>query len=130
MAFLHTNPQRRWMKILLAVAVLLSVPHVIHAQVYNGNGIQGGLGLFAGLGGISSATSLEELIMIIITYVLDIILFVAVLAVIVAGVYLIVSNGSDENKDKAKKIIFYVIAGIILILFARIIVMVVNSIFF
>jgi heme/copper-type cytochrome/quinol oxidase subunit 2 len=120
----------QWLKRLCLVLVLSCVPHSVHAQVYNGNGIQSGLGLFAGLGGISSATSLKQLIMIIITYVLDIILFVAVLAVIVAGVYLIVSNGNDENKDKAKKIVFYVIAGIVLILFARIIVMIVNSIFF
>lgn len=127
----RTHTKLPWTQKALGIALAtLCMPQRLFAQVYNGNGIQSGLQLFSGLGGISSAKTLPELIMIIIAYILDIILLVAVLAVIVAGVYLIVSNGNDENKDKAKKIIFYVIAGIILILFARIIVMIVNGIFF
>lgn len=118
----------QWLQSTLAL-VFLGTTSVAHAQVYNGAGVQGGLGLFAGLGGISSANSLRDLIMTIIAFVLDIILIIAVLAIIVAGVYLIVSNGNDENKDKAKKIVFYVIAGIILILFARVIVLFVNNVF-
>ena len=69
------------------------------------------------------------LILKIINFILDIVLLVAVLAIIVAGIYLITSNGDEGQKDKAKKIVTYVIFGIILILLAKIIVLFVNKIF-
>jgi hypothetical protein len=42
---------------------------------------------------------------------------------------LIVSNGDDAQKEKAKKIVMYVVIGIILILFSRAIVILVNNTF-
>lgn len=113
----------------ILLLVMLLVPSVVSAQVYGGPGIEGGLGLLGGLGGISSATSVEAVILAIIAFILDIALLLAVLAIIIAGIYLIVSNGDEGNKDKAKKIITYVIIGIIVILLARIIVSLVVSIF-
>ncbi|MCK5018873.1 MAG: TrbC/VirB2 family protein [Candidatus Peribacteraceae bacterium] len=60
------------------------------------------------------------------TTILDTILsYMAILAVIfivVAGVRLVVSQGEDSEKDKAKKTIIYVIAGLIIILLAKAIV--------
>ncbi len=100
-----------------------------HAAVYGGSGIQSGLSLFSGLGGISTATSVPQLISIFVTFLLNIVLIIAVLAIIIAGIYLIVSNGDEGNKDKAKNIIFYVAIGIVLILFARVLVVSVNNAF-
>lgn len=105
------------------------LPTAVQAAVYDGEGLVAGLKEVAGLTGIVTAPNITELILKVIAFVLDIILLIAVLAVIVAGVYLIVSNGDDAQKDKAKNIIFYVIAGIILILFSRVLVVVINSIF-
>ncbi len=114
---------------ILLVIVLGLWPQDISASVYTGNGLFSGLDSLAGVGGISSATSIRALILSIIAFLLDIVLLLAVLAVIIAGIYLIVSNGDEANKDKAKKIVFYAIAGIILIVFARVIVVFVNTVF-
>lgn len=100
------------------------------AQVYNGCGIFCGIAAGGGIAGLSTSTSVSELILKIITFLLDIALLLAVLAIIIAGLYLITSNGDEGQKDKAKKIIFYALLGIVLILFSRAIVMLVNSIFF
>lgn len=100
------------------------------AQVYSGCGILCGISGASGITGLAQSTSISELIMKIITFILDIALILAVLAIIIAGLYLITSQGDEGQKDKAKRIIFYAIIGILLILFSRAIVMVVNSIFF
>ncbi|MBP9773910.1 MAG: TrbC/VirB2 family protein [Candidatus Peribacteraceae bacterium] len=54
--------------------------------------------------------------------VLDFITLIAVIYVIIAGIRLIVSGGDEGEKDKAKKTIIYVIVGILVVLFARVIV--------
>ncbi len=100
------------------------------AQVYSGCGILCGISGASGITGLAQSTSISELILKIITFILDIALILAVLAIIIAGLYLITSQGDEGQKDKAKRIIFYAIIGILLILFSRAIVMVVNSIFF
>ncbi len=100
------------------------------AQVYSGCGILCGISGASGITGLAQSTSISELILKIIAFILDIALILAVLAIIIAGLYLITSQGDEGQKDKAKRIIFYAIIGILLILFSRAIVMVVNSIFF
>lgn len=100
------------------------------AQVYSGCGIGCAITNASGITGLAQSTSISELILKIITFILDIALILAVLAIIIAGIYLITSNGDEGQKDKAKKIIYYVIIGIALILFSRVIVMLVNNIFF
>ncbi len=108
---------------------LAFIPKAFADSVYTGCGLVCGIELAKNIGGLSGSTSITELILKIISFILDLALLVAVLAIIVAGVYLITSNGDEGQKDKAKKIIFYVIIGIILILFSRIIVILANSIF-
>lgn len=66
--------------------------------------------------------SIKALIVKIIIIVLDFVTLIAVIYVIIAGIRLIVSGGDEGEKDKAKKTIIYVIVGIIVILFARVIV--------
>lgn len=100
------------------------------AQVYGGCGILCGIGSASGITGLAQATTITELIIKIIKFILDIALLLAVLVIIIAGIYLITSMGDEGQKDKAKRIIFYAIIGILVILFSRVIVMLVNSIFF
>lgn len=77
--------------------------------------------------GLSDQTDIMTAIVDFITQVLDFILIVAVIFVIVAGIRLIISGGDEGEKDKAKKTIIYVIVGIIVVLFARVIVTFVNN---
>ncbi len=58
----------------------------------------------------------------VITFVLDFLALAAVVFIIIAGIRLIVSQGSDDAKDKAKKTIIAVIVGLLVVLFARVIV--------
>ena len=80
--------------------------------------------------GLRTETDISAAIVTVITTILDLILIVAVLYVVIAGVRLIVSGGDEGAKDKAKTTITYVIAGIIVILFARVIVTFVNTALF
>lgn len=54
--------------------------------------------------------------------VLNFLALIAIIFIVVAGIRLIVSQGEEEQKEKAKKTILYVIIGLIIILFARVIV--------
>ncbi len=74
-----------------------------------------------GVGGI------RDIIEQIIVAVLNFLALIAVVVVIIAGIRLIVSQGNDEEKDKAKKAIFYALAGLVIVLFARVIVGLVTS---
>lgn len=114
---------------IIACAVSAIVPIQAIAQVYNGGGVNAGIQAAGGLGGITGETSIIDIILRIIQFILDIALILAVLAIVIAGIYLITSNGDEAQKDKAKKIIYYVIIGIIVILFSRVIVVFVNNIF-
>ncbi len=64
----------------------------------------------------------RSIIIRIMTFVLDFLALIAVVFIIVAGIRLIVSQGEEEQKNKAKKTILYVVAGLIVVLFARVIV--------
>lgn len=122
----------RWLSRILkgtAFAASCIVAPKAFASVYTGCGILCGIGLASGIGGLTQVTSIVDLILLIINFILSIALLLAVLAIIIAGLYLITSNGDEGQKDKAKKIVFYAIIGIILILFARVIVSLANNIF-
>ena len=121
---------RKLLSIVLPVALLATMLHgTAHASVYGGGGLLQGLSAAAGLGGIVGASSITALIIKVITFILNLVLLLAVLAIIVAGIYLITSNGEEGQKDKAKKIIYYAIIGIIVVLLSRVIVTLVNHLF-
>jgi uncharacterized membrane protein len=44
---------------------------------------------------------------------------VAVVFIVIAGIRLVISQGEEAEKDKAKKTIFFVIIGLVLILLAQ-----------
>jgi len=62
---------------------------------------------------------LRGTIVTIVEGVLDFVSLIAVIMIIIAGIYLIAGMGSDSSKDTAKKIVLYTIIGLILILIAR-----------
>lgn len=79
------------------------------------------------INGLSNNSDIKGALVTIITKVLDFIIIVAVIFVIIAGIRLIISAGDEGEKDKAKNTIIYVIIGIIVVLFARVIVTFVNN---
>lgn len=68
---------------------------------------------------------LKEAIIRVIAFVLDFLALIAVVFIIIAGLRLIVSQGDEGERDKAKKTILYVVIGLIVIILARVIVNVV-----
>ncbi len=68
------------------------------------------------------STSIRNIIIDIIKFVLDLVLVLGIVFVVIAGLRLIVSGGDEGEKDKAKQTIIYVIVGIIVVIFARVIV--------
>ena len=65
---------------------------------------------------------IRDVILRALAFVLDFLALSCVVIVIIAGVYLVFSQGGDEQKDKGKKAILYFILGLLVILFARVIV--------
>lgn len=90
--------------------------------------VSSALAVFGGpepsLSGIPGGAShpVRDTILKLINAVLNFVALIAVVIIIIAGIRLIISQGEDEAKDKAKKTIFYAIAGLLVILFAKIIV--------
>ncbi|MSR87398.1 hypothetical protein EXS70_04495 [Candidatus Peribacteria bacterium] len=64
----------------------------------------------------------RNIILNALTFVLDFLALAAVVFIVIAGIRLIVSQGSDTQKDAAKKTILFVIIGLLVILFSRVIV--------
>ncbi len=70
----------------------------------------------------TNESDIRQIILRALTFVLDFLALIAVVFIIIAGIRLIVSQGEDEEKNKAKKTILYVIVGLLVVLFARVIV--------
>jgi hypothetical protein len=73
-------------------------------------------------GTASQVGSVRDAVVAVLTYVLNFLALVAVIMVVIAGIRLIVSQGDDDAKEKAKKTIIFALVGLIVILFARVIV--------
>ena len=95
------------------------------AQVYTGGNIQEGVDE---AGQIVGSTNLREKIIDILKTVLSYMALIAVVVIVIAGIRLVVSQGEEEQKEKAKRSILYAIIGLIVILVARAIVEIVASI--
>ncbi len=88
------------------------------AQVFNGGGLQGGVGEAAAIEG-PSHDSLRGIILSMLYKVLSFLALAGVVMIVVAGFTLVLSGGSDTAKDRAKKIILYVAIGLVIVVFAR-----------
>lgn len=91
------------------------------------------LAQFAGetpdVGGLPDATTPDDVrntITNILEAVLNFLALIAVVIIVIAGIRLIVSQGEDEQKDKAKNTILYALIGLVVVLFARVLVSIVT----
>lgn len=115
---------RLWLCALLLgfTVVVLPIPlpegHAL-AQVYNGPGLTTGT---TGVSGVSGG-SLRETIANIVNKALSYVSLLAVVVIIIAGLYLILGLGNDTSKETAKKIVLYTAIGLILILLSKALVM-------
>jgi type IV secretory pathway VirB2 component (pilin) len=92
-----------------------------HAQVFDGGGLQEGVTEAGNIAGLPQA-GIREIVLRYLLAVLNFLALAAVIVVIAAGLFLVLGGGSDTAKDRAKKIVIYVIVGLIVIFFARAIV--------
>ncbi len=111
-----------------AGAAVLLLPYKAFAATYESVGLLSGLQRAAGVTGSNGNTSLRQTVLHILFNVLSFMGLVAVIVIIIAGIRLVVSQGSDESKEAAKKTILYVVIGLILILIADSIVAVLANI--
>lgn len=91
------------------------------AAVFDGPGISGGLDAAGGINGLPDG-DVRSTIVRILRAVLSFLALAAVITIIIAGIILILSLGNEEQKERAKRIIFYTLIGLVVILFARVIV--------
>ena len=118
LSFVYSMRLLRSIPLLIAALIL---PSLTSAQsVYNGQGLVGGVKYAIGI--LGGNRSLRQVVIGIITFVTNFLALAAVIAIIVAGIYLIVGQGSDDSKTKAQKMIIYAIVGLIVVLLAKLIV--------
>jgi hypothetical protein len=92
-----------------------------HAQVFDGPGLRTGIEEAALVSGPIHNTPRE----IILSFLYAVLYYVALLGVcmiVIAGILLLVSMGNDTMKDRAKRIIWYTVIGLVIIICARLIV--------
>lgn len=104
-----------------ALPTLHSLIPIAHASIYDGCGFLCGMDAFAD--NLSIATGDPRAVVTnIIQAVLSFMSLLAVITVIIAGIWLIVGLGSEDSRERAKKIILYTLLGLVIILFSKVIV--------
>lgn len=111
----------------LASAGAFATTMVTTAWAQTTSGGFGGTPDIDGLPDGTGADGVRSVIIQILEAVLSFLALIAVVVIVIAGIRLIVSQGEDEQKDKAKKTIFYAIIGLVIVLFARVIVSLVTE---
>ena len=118
----------------VATAAAIALPSPTFAQdicvdtpCYDGGGIEEGVTTAETIIGVSSQNP-RQTILDILFIVLSYMALIAVVVIVIAGIFLVVSGGDDAIKDKARKMIFYTIIGLLVILFAAAIVGLVTNI--
>lgn len=108
---------------LATTGLLAAIPSSASAQgtTYDGCGIECGLQYLARITGIAQG-DLPSTLVGIIARILSFMGLLAVISVIGAGVMLILSGGDPERKERAKRMIWYTLIGLAVILCSRIIV--------
>lgn len=75
-----------------------------------------------GGGGGGSPDDIRATVLSVLSTILSFMALVAVIFIVIAGIRLVVSQGEESEKDKAKKTIIYVIVGLVVIILAQAIV--------
>ena len=70
----------------------------------------------------TDSEGIKNVLVSIVVWVLNFLAILAVIFIIIGGIRLIVSQGEEQAKEKAKKTILYVVVGLIVVLLARVIV--------
>jgi hypothetical protein len=96
-------------------------PEVAIAQIYGGPGIVGGISQAQAILGISNG-DLRGTILSLLLVALSFMALAALVVIVIAGIYMVLSLGDEAAKDKAKKIIGYALGGLIIIALAAAIV--------
>lgn len=103
-------------------AILFWAPvRVLAESVFDGPGLKDGVNEAIGIEGPAHGTFRESVAKML-GYVLNLVALAAVVAIVAAGLYLILGMGTDESKTKAKNIMLYTVIGLALIVLARVIV--------
>ena len=90
----------------------------VSAQVFNGPGLEGGVNEAAQIDGPIQGT-LRDVILSFLYKALGFLALASVVMVVAAGFVMVLSAGNEAAKDRAKKIILYVVIGLIIVLIAR-----------
>ncbi|PIR53517.1 hypothetical protein COU76_00535 [Candidatus Peregrinibacteria bacterium CG10_big_fil_rev_8_21_14_0_10_49_10] len=88
----------------------------VQAAVYGGGGLGAGA---SEAGNIVGRATIRERVVTIIKTVLSFMALAAVVVIVIAGILMVFSGGEEEAKDRAKRIIFYAVIGLIIILLAQ-----------
>ncbi|MDD5751446.1 MAG: hypothetical protein PHS73_02915 [Candidatus Peribacteraceae bacterium] len=96
-------------------------PPVLSAAVYSGGGVEEGISQAGGISGVESGEP-REIIGNIVNKLLGYVALIAVVTIIIAGLYLILGFGSDTSKNTAKNIVLYTAIGLLIILLSKAIV--------
>ena len=84
-------------------------------------------GLFGPTPSIGSQQNIRSTAIDVIKKVLNFMALIAVIFIVIAGIRLVISQGEEGEKDKAKKTIIYVVVGLIVVLLAKVVVSWVTS---
>ncbi len=108
--------------------IVIALSAAIVAIIANATGMEGIFGPIPNLGdGTISISNPRQAVLDILKTILSYMALIAVVVIVIAGIMLVVSMGEEGPKDRAKKIIFYAIVGLLIILFASAIVGLVDS---
>jgi hypothetical protein len=114
----HHTPIRKHIGLGILAGLAAMSPGL--AQVYNGGGLNAGIQATKTIK--LPDADLRTVILNILQTVLSYMALAAVVAIIVAGIYLVLSFGSETARDRAKNIIIYTLVGLVIILFSEVIV--------
>jgi hypothetical protein len=92
------------------------------AAVYDGGGIDEGVTVASDI--VGGERDLRAVVLDILFTVLAYMGLAATVVIIIAGILLVVSGGEETNKDRAKRMIFYTLIGLIVILLAEALVLI------
>lgn len=109
-------------KIILYAVIGLIVIALAAAIVFFIINATGGGGIFGPVPDLGTGTNIRGTVLGILRGVLSFMALIAVVVIVIAGIYLVISLGDEQAKDRAKRIIFYAVIGLLVILFAQAIV--------